>query len=73
MITEEQVRRIVARELRVPLELVQKDTPLAALPGFDSVQMLMLMVALEEAGVSIPSAEAVNLRTIEDIQALAHH
>jgi len=70
MISDEQLRQTVARELRIPAELLQADTVLYTLPGFDSVQLLMLMVALEEIGVKLPTNEAANLRTFGDILAL---
>jgi len=67
MITDEQIRQAVARELKVPPALLLRDTALHTLPGFDSVQLLMLMVALEEIGIKIPTTEAANLRTFGDI------
>ncbi len=70
MSSDEQIRLLVARELKVPLELLQPDTALHSLPGFDSVQLLMLMVALEEIGVKMPVAEAANMRTFGDVLAL---
>ena len=70
MISDDQIRLTVARELNVPLELLQPETLLHSLPGFDSVQLLMLMVALEEIGVKMPTTEAANLRTFGDILAL---
>ncbi|HTB63227.1 MAG TPA: acyl carrier protein [Opitutales bacterium] len=70
MISDEQIRVTVARELRVPLELLQPDTVLYSLPGFDSVQLLMLMVALDEMGVKMPTADAASLRTFADILVL---
>ncbi len=70
MTSEEQIRQTVARELKVPVELLQPDTVLHALPGFDSVQLLMLMVALEEIGIKMPTQDAANLRTFGDILAL---
>lgn len=70
MISDEQIRQAVARELRVPAELLQPATVLHTLPGFDSVQLLMLMVALEEIGVKMPTADAANLHTFGDILAL---
>jgi acyl carrier protein len=70
MISDDQVRLTVSRELNVPIELLTPDADLHRLPGFDSVQLLMLMVALEEAGVKMPTAEAANLRTIGDILVL---
>jgi acyl carrier protein len=70
MTTEDQIRQTVARELKVPEEMLQPATVLHTLPGFDSVQLLMLMVALEEIGVKIPTQNAANLRTFGDILAL---
>jgi acyl carrier protein len=70
MISDDQIRAIVARELRVPLEVLEPATVLHSLPGFDSVQLLMLMVALDEIGVKMPTSDAANLRTFADILAL---
>jgi len=70
MATDEQILVMVSRELKVPAELLHADTVLHTLPGFDSVQLLMLMVALEEIGVRMPTADAANLRTYGDILTL---
>jgi acyl carrier protein len=70
MISDDQIRLAVARELNVPIELLTPETPLHGLPGFDSVQLLMLMVALEEIGVKMPTSEAANLRTFGDLLTL---
>jgi len=70
MISDEQIRQLSAQELKVPPELLQPAVVLQSLPGFDSVQLLMLMVALEEIGVKMPTTEAANLRTFGDILAL---
>jgi acyl carrier protein len=67
MITDHIIRQTVALELKVPPDMLFPDTVLHTLPGFDSVQLLMLMVALEEIGVKIPTTEAANLRTFGDI------
>jgi len=70
MISDDQIRQMVALELKVPPELLQPDAVLHSLPGFDSVQLLMVLVALEEIGVKMPVTEAANLRTFGDILAL---
>ncbi len=70
MTSDDQIRQVVARELKVPENALQPDTILHTLPGFDSVQLLMLMVALEEVGVKMPTQDAANLRTFGDILAL---
>jgi acyl carrier protein len=70
MISDDQIRLLAAQELKVSPELLQPGVALHALPGFDSVQLLMLMVALEEIGVKMPVTEAANLRTFGDILAL---
>jgi len=70
MISDVLIRQTVARELRVPEESLQPETVLQSLPGFDSVQLLMLMVALEEIGVHMPTADAAGLRTYGDILTL---
>ncbi len=67
MISDESIRQAVARELKVPPSLLLPETVLHSLPGFDSVQLLMLMVALEEIGVKIPTTEAANLRTFGEL------
>lgn len=73
MTSDEQIRQLVAQELRVPEELLQPDAVLQSLPGFDSVQLLILMVALEEVGVKMPTDAAANLTTFGDILALERH
>jgi acyl carrier protein len=70
MTSDEQIRFVVAQELKVSPGLLQPDTALHSLPGFDSVQLLMLMVALEEIGVKMPTSEAATLRTFGDVLAL---
>lgn len=70
MTSDEKIRQTVAHELKVPVEMLQPATVLHTLPGFDSVQLLMLMVSLEEIGVKMPTQDAANLRTFGDILTL---
>jgi acyl carrier protein len=70
MVSNDQIRQIVAEVLGVDPESLQADTMLYALPSFDSVQLLSLMVALDEIGVVVPPSQVAELRTFNDILAL---
>jgi acyl carrier protein len=70
MVSNEQIRLTVAEALGVDPESLQANTDLSALPNYDSVQLLTLMVALDEIGVILPPTQVAQLRTFNDILAL---
>ena len=73
MITDEQIRFSLATALKVPPSALQPDTVLNSLPDFDSVEMLLLLLLLEEMGLTLPSQQAAQLLTFGDILALPRH
>ncbi len=70
MVSNEQIRQVVADTLSIDPETLQADTPLFSLPNFDSVQLLMILLALEEIGVIVPPTQGRELQTFNDILAL---
>ena len=70
MITDEQIRTHLAVTLKVQPSMLQPDTVLNSLPDFDSVEMLILLLSLEELGLVLPGQQATPLVTFGDILAL---
>jgi acyl carrier protein len=73
MITDEQIRVHLAVALKVHPSILQPDTVLNSLPDFDSVEMLILLLSLEEMGLALPSQQTAQLLTFGDILALPRH
>jgi acyl carrier protein len=71
MLTADVVRETVANALNVLPGALTPETNLYALPDFDSVQMLTLMVALDDIGVQVPQHKASEIQTFGDILKLA--
>jgi acyl carrier protein len=63
----EKVRRIVARELRRPLDEVKPGASFIQDLQADSLEIVELVMAMErEFDVKIPDAEAEKMRTVTD-------
>jgi acyl carrier protein len=63
---------LINDELGLALEPGMAGLPLDALPGWDSILLLRLVVVLEEAvGRPLPVAELLSAGSLEQIQALA--
>ncbi len=71
MLTTETIRSTVAEVLEIAPEQLTPQTCFYDLPGFDSVTILSLIVALDDIGVEIPQAKASEIRTCEDVLKLA--
>jgi acyl carrier protein len=66
------LRKIVAEGLEIDPELLEPDTDLTTIETFDSVAVLMLMLALDEqAGIKMSPEDASRLQYYRDVEALA--
>ncbi len=69
---EEQLRTLVAEVLEAAPEEISADTDLRALPGFDSVNLLALMIALDEQlGIRLRPEQAAALRYQRELEQIA--
>lgn len=67
-----ELRQIVAEVLEVEADALASDVDLATIETFDSVSVLVLMVALDErAGVKLSPTDSMNLKLYGDIERLA--
>lgn len=65
---QDRVREIVAKELEVDPENVTPDARLREDLGGDSLEVISLAMAAEEAfDVAIPTAELGKVRTVQDV------
>lgn len=63
----QKVRGVIARELDVPLDQAVPDAALIEDLGADSLDLVELMMALEEAfDTEIPDEEARRIQTVQD-------
>ncbi|MBX0331339.1 acyl carrier protein [Oscillochloris sp. ZM17-4] len=66
------LRKIVAEGLEIDPELLEPDTDMTTLEEFNSVAVLMLMLALDaQAGIKMSPEDASRLRYYRDVEALA--
>lgn len=66
----EQVKEILARQLRVALEKVTLDAQIKKDLGADSVDILQLLMRLEDDyGIVIPDQELAKFETVGDVVA----
>lgn len=67
----EKVKKLVAKQLNIPIEKIDDDSRLVEDLGADSLDSIeMLMTLEEEFGISIPDEEAEQLKTIRSIAEL---
>lgn len=66
-----EIKQAVAEALEVEPNALNLDTVLEELPGFDSIKLLALMVALDDIGIQVNESEVSRLKTYNDILALA--
>ncbi len=66
IITFEEFRRIIARELNVEEKLVVPEASFEDTLYADSIRLVELMLRLEQQGIRIPMEEAWNVRTVEE-------
>jgi len=64
----DRVRQVIAAALQLPVEDVTDDLAFNAVPSWDSVNHIALMLSLEEAfGLSIPDDDLIELTTADAI------
>ncbi len=68
---QELLRTTVGEVLEVEPSTLAETTVLEEVPGYDSLKVLTLMVALDEIGLSVAQSEVGKLRTYGDIVALS--
>ena len=71
MVTEDEIREVVADIVGVDVSEIKDDTNLYSFPGFDSVEVLSLLVALDDIGFSIDQGQISQVRTVGDLLKLA--
>ena len=68
----EQLRNLVAEIVEADPAEITADTDLRTLPGFDSVNLLSLMIALDERfGIRLGPEQASTLRFMRELEELA--
>jgi acyl carrier protein len=66
--TERRIAAIVAGRFKQPLETLDPDARFREDLGRDSLDLFELLFTLEEElGISIPDADAIQLRTLRDV------
>ena len=69
---KQKLRQVVAEILEADPDSLRSETDLRALTGFDSVNILSLMIALDEqAGIKLGPEEATTLQFFGEIEKLA--
>lgn len=64
----EEVRKLIAEQKHLDLEIVTEDKRIVEDLGADSLDVVDMLMTLEDTfGISIPDEEAVNLKTVGDI------
>lgn len=64
----EELTQILAKQLRVDVEKIEKDADIMEDLGADSLDIVeILMIVEEEFGLAIPEEEFPNLRTVGDL------
>ena len=71
MVTEDEIREVIADIVGVEVSEIKDDTNLYSFPGFDSVEVLGLLVALDDIGFSIDQGQISRVRTLGDLLKLA--
>lgn len=71
---EDQLRKLVAEVFEADAAEIDSDADLRALPGFDSVNVLSLMIALDEQmSVRLSPEQAANLCFMRDLEEIARN
>ena len=66
--TEQKVKDILAKQLGVGVEKINKDTNIATDLGADSLDLVEILMSLEEEfSVSIPDEAIPNIKTVGDL------
>jgi acyl carrier protein len=64
---ETQIQNAVADVLEISAEQLEPTTALESVANFDSITVLSLIVALDDIGITVSQADAMNLTTYQDI------
>jgi acyl carrier protein len=69
---EAQLRMLVAEVIEANPAEINSDTDLRSLPGFDSVNILSLMIVLDERmGIRLGPEQAANLKYMRELEQIA--
>lgn len=72
MASLQDIRTAVAEIVNLDADALKPETCFYDLPGFDSVTILSVIVALDDLGVSVPQEKASQIRTFGDVLKLAN-
>ena len=66
----EEVQKIMAKQLRKPVESIQLDAQIKRDLGADSIDILQLLLRIEDDyGIMIPDEQLANFNTVGDVVA----
>ena len=66
--TKEEVKEMLAKQLRIDISMIEDDSNIVTDLGADSIDLVeMLMMIEEKLGVTITDEEAVELKTVRDV------
>lgn len=66
----EEVQKIMAKQLRKPVESIQLDSQIKKDLGADSIDILQLLLRIEDDyGIMIPDEQLANFNTVGDVVA----
>lgn len=66
----EEVQKIMAKQLRKPVESIQLDSQIKRDLGADSIDILQLLLRIEDDyGIMIPDEQLANFNTVGDVVA----
>lgn len=66
----EEVQKIMAKQLRKPVESIQMDSQIKKDLGADSIDILQLLLRIEDDyGIMIPDEQLANFNTVGDVVA----
>ena len=71
MPTVDEIRGVVAEIVNADNDEIKEDTDLYSFPEFDSVEVLSLIVALDDIGISIDQGQISKIRTFGDLLKVA--
>ena len=64
----DQVKEILAKQLRIEADKISADTNIIEDLGADSLDVVEMLLAIDEAfGVNVPDEDVAKLKTVQDI------
>ncbi len=64
----EQIRELLANELRIPVEKITDDAAIIEDLGADSLDVVEMLMALEETfSITVPDEDVINLKTVRSV------